>query len=386
MKKVLLLDTNVSSFPIYNFLVENGYEVYVAGSKPNDCLAKYTDNYINIDYSNLYFLEDLIDTYDFDFLVPGCNDMSYISATKANDKNKFYGLDTTEVSEIINNKSKFRKFAIDKNLNVPIVYSNDEVYGLDNPIIIKPVDAYSGRGVSVIKNPKETDINLAIENAINYSNTKKYLIEEYIDGQLYSHTTFISDKKIIIDFIVIEHGTKNEFTVDTSNVVHDFPENTLKEIREQIEYIAEKLNLVDGLIHTQFIKTKNSFKIIEVTRRCPGDLYSLLIQKSTNFDYTEFYTSPFIDKKYEKKQFQIEKNKILRHTISFDETKNFIGVSYENDVNIDLEIPLSITGDLLQKAPFGRISIVFFRCKSDEELNEMSYKLIQKKLYKIYGL
>jgi predicted ATP-grasp superfamily ATP-dependent carboligase len=310
--------------------------------------------------------------------------MSYISATKANTKNKFYGLDTTEVSEIINNKSKFRKFAIDNNLNVPMVYSKDEISELDNPIIIKPVDAYSGRGVSVINNPKETDINLATENAITYSNSKKYLIEEYIDGQLYSHTTFISDKKIIIDFVVIEHGTKNEFTVDTSNVIYDFPQNILKEIRQQIEYIAEKLNLVDGLIHTQFIKTKNSFKIIEVTRRCPGDLYSLLIEKSTNFNYTQFYTLPFINQKYEHNNLQIKENKILRHTISFDETKNFIGVSYENDVNIELEIPLSVTGDLLQKAPFGRISIVFFRCKSTDELNEMNRKLIEKKLYKIY--
>jgi len=384
MKKILLLDTNVSSFPIYDYLIKNGYDVYVAGSKPNDCLAKYTDNYINIDYSNVYFLQDLIHQYNFDFLIPGCNDMSYISTTKVNDKNKFYGLDSTEVSEIINNKNKFRKFAIDNNLNVPITYTKDEIDKLNIPIIIKPVDAYSGRGVSVIKNIKESDINLAIENAINYSNTKNYLIEEYIEGQLYSHTAFISDKKIIIDFIVIEYGTKNEFTVDTSNVVHDFPENTLEDIREQIEYMAQKLNLVDGLIHTQFIKTKNSFKIIEVTRRCPGDLYSLLIQKSTNFDYVKYYILPFINEKYEHQKFEIEKNKILRHTISFDETKNFIGVSYENDVNIELEIPLSTTGDLLQKAPFGRISIVFFRCKTVEELHEMSYKLIQKKLYKIY--
>jgi hypothetical protein len=142
--------------------------------------------------------------------------------------------------------------------------------------------------------------------------------------------------------------------------------------------------LVDGLVHTQFIKTKNSFKIIEVTRRCPGDLYSLLIQKSTNFNYVKYYILPFINKKYEYQKFEIEKNKILRHTISFDETKNFIGVSYENDVNIELEIPLSTTGDLLQKAPFGRISVVFFRCKTFDELREMSYKLIQKKLYKIY--
>ena len=36
--KILLLDTNFSSGPIYNYLVESGNEVYVIGNNPNDFL------------------------------------------------------------------------------------------------------------------------------------------------------------------------------------------------------------------------------------------------------------------------------------------------------------------------------------------------------------
>jgi hypothetical protein len=47
--RVLLLDTNVSSYPIYESLIEDGYEVFVAGSNQNDCLALVCENYIQFD-------------------------------------------------------------------------------------------------------------------------------------------------------------------------------------------------------------------------------------------------------------------------------------------------------------------------------------------------
>ena len=55
MTRVLLVDTNFSSIPIYQSLIEGGHEVYVAGKNPNDALAKISKNYAEIDYSNTDF-------------------------------------------------------------------------------------------------------------------------------------------------------------------------------------------------------------------------------------------------------------------------------------------------------------------------------------------
>lgn len=66
--------------------------------------------------------------------------------------------------------------------------------------MVKPVEAYSGRGISVIENKGE--LENAVMNARNYSLSKKCLVEEYIVGNLYSHTAFISGGKIIHDFVV----------------------------------------------------------------------------------------------------------------------------------------------------------------------------------------
>lgn len=383
MKKALLLDTNVSSLPIYEFLISKGYDTYVIGGNPTDCLAKYTTNYINCNYSNLELLENILNTYNFDAIVPGCNDMSYISATKVNGNNKFYGLDSTEVTETINNKNKFRNFALSNGLHVPNIFSKEESYNSINPLIVKPVDAYSGRGVSVIKNIDKDTIDIAINNAISFSSSKNYLIEEYIEGQLYSHTAFISNKKILIDFIVIENGSTNEFTVDTSNLVTDFSESILSEIRNDIEHMSDVLNLVDGLVHTQFIKTENSFKILEITRRCPGDLYSFLIEKTTGFKYAEYYTKPFINETLNVDDFLPTHNHILRHTLSVSNDTPFIGVQYNRELNIDLSIPMNITGTELKGSPFGRIGLVFIKCSSNIELSDIKSNILDRTLYTI---
>jgi biotin carboxylase len=383
MKKVLLLDTNVSSFPIYQFLVNQGYETYVIGSNSNDCLAKYTKNYINGNYSDTQFLENLIKEQRFDLIVPGCNDVSYMSAAKANKEEKFFGLDTIEATSIINNKYEFRIFGASIGISVPKMFSDIEAWSQSSSIIVKPVDAYSGRGVTVIDKPNKKSVEEAVQKAISFSVSKKYVIEEYVDGQLYSHTAFISNKKIVNDFIVIEDGTANKFTVDTSHVVYDFPKSTLRAIRKDIQKMSKKLKLVDGLIHTQFIKTKDSFRLIEITRRCPGDLYSLLIEKSTGFKHAEQYTKPFINEKIDTEKFKVTKSHILRHTMSLPTDGNVIGFGLSQNINIDLYIPLSKTGDEIKQSPFGRIGLVFIKCKTAKELEKLNQYVLNRKLYNL---
>lgn len=384
MKKVLLLDTNVSSFPIYQFLISRGYETYVIGLRPDDCLAKYTKNYINCNYSDSVALETVLKEYSFDLIVPGCNDMSYISAVKVNKEGRFHGLDTLEVTETINNKMKFREFALANGLSVPHIFTDEEAYSSKFPIIVKPVDAYSGRGVNVIKNPDKNNVDAAINAAIGFSASKKYVIEEYVEGQLYSHTTFISNGKIMDDFIVIEDGTTNEFIVDTSHVVYDFPKKLLANIRKEIQYMSKKLNLVDGLVHTQFIKAGNSFRMLEITRRCPGDLYALLIEKSTGFKYAEQYAKPFIGEIISKSKSKPKKSYILRHTLSLSADTNMIGLNYFNKLDVDLFIPMAKTGDEIKKSPFGRIGLVFIKCKSSKDLTKINKIVLKRKLYNIF--
>ena len=382
MNKILLLDTNISSLPIYNYLVRTGYEVFVVGGNPNDFLAKFSKNYINIDYSNKHEILELIELLKIAYIIPGCNDLSYWICSELNSDGKFFGLDTCEVTETINNKERFRAYSQKIGLPVPRVILRDRVNDIW-PLIVKPVDAYSGRGITIVHEHEKSLLSVAILQAENFSRSKTCIIEEYIEGQLYSHSAFISNGTILIDFIVEEHSTANPFTVDTSYVVYDFSTEMLDKIREGISLLVSELKLVDGLIHTQFIKKADSFWIVEITRRCPGDLYSQLIESSTGFRYSEAYLKPFINQIPTLSNNGLKQIHILRHTISQPKDGSFGSIQFKLPMQIERFIPLCLAGDIVKCSPFGRIGLLFLQANSESDLINLLQATLKRELYSI---
>lgn len=379
MSRILLVDTNISSLPIYSYLIKDN-EVYVVGGNPEDYLAKTAKSYVNIDYSEVSQIRELIDHLRIDYIVPGCNDLSYQVCSELNTEKKFPGLDNSDATSIINNKSKFRAFNAALGIPSPRVISLNEING-SNLKIIKPVDAYSGRGVTIIHKYDDKAIEVAVQKAKNYSRSKDYIIEEYIEGQLYSHSAFIVEGKISNDFIVAEYGTANPFVVDTSYLVEDFPKEILEQIRKWIELMVRELKLTDGLIHTQFIKRQDKFWFIEITRRCPGDLYSLLIEKSTGYKYSEAYTRPFLNEPpYEMDTF-LETRKVLRHTISLPSEGVFGSIKFKYPAKVDEYFSLTTSGSRIDASPFGRVGLLFLISESKKEFELLKKATLERELY-----
>jgi carbamoylphosphate synthase large subunit len=298
-----------------------------------------------------------------------------------NQDGRFLGIDPFETAEIINNKEKFRAFAAQHNLPTPRVLSEQEV-GTRWPVIVKPVDAFSGRGVTVIREDNKQELPTALDVARQASRTSTCIVEDYVEGQLYSHTAFLQNGEIISDHIVEEHGTANPFVVDTSRVTYDFPAAMLESVRRDITLLASKLSLQDGLVHTQFIKAGSQYWLIEITRRCPGDLYSQLIELSTGFNYAENYARPFVGLSCNilKNNF---KRWVMRHTLTQPYDYTLGSLSFSLPLIIKKWVPISLTGDRLRASPYGRISIIFAEMSSEQALNETFTATIKRQLYTV---
>lgn len=382
MQRVLLLDTNYSSAPIYDYLVGKGYEVFVAGGNPNDFLARTAEKYLQFDYSDVARTLDVVDSLQIEFVVPGCNDRSYLTCAIINVERGLFGLDSIEATETINNKERFRTFADSIGIPVPRVFRLQDAGALW-PIIVKPVDAYSGRGVTVLDESQADQLSDAIRRAKEYSRTGAFIIEEYVDGSLFSHSAFVSGGKIQEDFIVAEHGSANPFVVDTSWVDLGFSEDMLRRVRQNVSSMARDLGLVDGLIHTQFIANNDSYWFIEVTRRCPGDLYAELIERATGFAYVESYVKSFVGRDDIPFGEESGANHVLRHTISVPKESVLRAVEFKVAVRVDKFVPLSLAGDTVKASPFGRIALVFASAGSQEELMALARLAINRELYSI---
>lgn len=381
MSRILLVDTNLAAWPIYQSLVAQGHDVFVVGGNPGDYLAAAASNYIQQDYADQTGMSALIEKLGIDHLVPGCNDFSYKVCAGLNERFGFSGIESIAKTEVINNKDQFRHFAQQYALPVPALVSVDQALEA-LPVIVKPVDAYSGRGVTVIREKDSRGLEEAVKLAKSQSRDGQFLVEQYVDGQLFSHSAFLCQQRILLDFFVGEECIASPFTVDTSEVVTSLSTHVMRSVRDTIERMASLLMLKDGLIHTQFLMRNDQVWLVEITRRCPGDLYSLLIEYSTGFAYAQMYATPFLDAPL-RVAGEPKSRLIVRHTMTVPQETRFTAVAFNRAVTLAGYFSLARAGEWVGKAPYGRIGIFFTESQSEADQQAIYDELVGRTLYVI---
>lgn len=377
--KALLVDTNLAAAPIHSYLLSRGYSVYVIGNNPDDFLAKVSDRYIQLDYSDISEITALVAREKFDFIIPGCNDLSYKVCSILASSFGLHGIDNHQHYRCINNKLEFRLLSEYLSIIAPRHYKLEDAIGHSGALIVKPVDSFSGRGVSVVQNPTNENLENAYNLALQASASGEVVVEDYICGDLFSHSAFICGGKVVVDFFVQEHCTASPYAVDCSHVVQ-LSGHAIDKLRQDVECVFSELNLVDGLFHTQFIYDGEKAWIIESTRRCPGDLYSLLVNKSCGFDYAEAYVKPFLGEEIQSlgDSNTTINSYVLRHTISHPHGGVFESLSLNVPIyNLDL-YPLMTVGEHIAQAPYGRVGVLFAEFSSEEDLMQAYNLLIRR--------
>ena len=380
MSRCLLVDTNFSAGPLRQALLQAGHDVLVCGANASDALARQGEGHIHLNYSDREQLDRLVRDHDIDFLVPGCNDMSYAACSDINAKHGFPGIDTPAVNRIINDKALFRDACTRLDLPSPRRLNASEALSR-LPVIVKPTDAFSGRGVSIVRTA--ADLDAAVRFAESQSRQGSAIIEDFIEGPLHSHSGFLVNRRVEQDFIVAEHGSCYAFAVDTSHVIHDPDPTLLAALREAIHKLADDLDLGDGLIHTQFIRTSDGFRFVEITRRCPGDLYSQLITLSTGYPYVEAYVAPFIGRAIPIADQPLQRHAILRHTITTPQAMSLAHLRFTRAIQIERWVPLCVSGDQLGEAPAGRVAVIFLRADNADELESLTRSALTRTLYEL---
>jgi formate-dependent phosphoribosylglycinamide formyltransferase (GAR transformylase) len=391
MAKVLLVDTNFSSRPIFSELERLGHEVHVVGGNPSDCLAKSCSRYWQQNYADTDALRALIEKERFSYIVPGCTDRSY-SACATVSEGRFPGISTVDIDANINQKNLFRGLCANLNLPAPRLQWKDvevdlsipepDVAKLKWPLVVKPVDGFSGKGVTILMDRDTVAIRNAIQVAREASHKGKCLIEDYVKGSLHSHSAFLKSGQVVQDFVVKEDSTANPYVVDTSTMFEAAPASLLIRLRQAIETLATSLKLSDGLVHTQFILDGEKPFLIEVTRRCPGDLYSQLIELSGGNSYLGNYVRPFLGLPVEviyPRPFKY----VMRHTITVATAQAFSYLHFRQQLRVERWVPLSLTGDQLKPSPASRVGILFASAENEQQFESLYAATLKRKLYDV---
>lgn len=377
---MLLVGSSYSAIPLLYHLKSYGCVVGVCGNLGDDRAVAHADSYHPLDYSKKEELLEVVKQEKFDYLVPSCNDFSYLACAWVADQLGYPGYDGYETAALLHTKAAFRSFALKKGLPAPKAVFSDEVSkdavsGLRFPVLVKPIDSFSGRGMTKLygKNELAQAVNHAIEN----SRTRQYLVEEHVEGSLHSHSAFFANGKVLADFFVDEYCTVYPYEVNSSCLSIGLSENIRNQVRQVICEALSLLRIRNGLVHTQFITDGDQFWLIEMMRRAPGDLYGKLIELSTGVSYHKHYLSSFIDVPLPAKMEAPQNKFFSRHTLSADRTMDFASFSYTIPSNNVFIVSLKISGETLRPAPYDKLAILFAEFGSRDDLSKYTPMLDQ---------
>ncbi|MBR6209372.1 MAG: ATP-grasp domain-containing protein [Oscillospiraceae bacterium] len=149
-------------------------------------------------------------------------------------------------------------------------FSEKDLAKIQYPVIVKPSDSYARKGISIVTNQDE--LSAAYEKALAYSDNKKIIVEEYIDGNDLFIGCYIHNKKLIP-----LHVTANQFIIVDGQKRFGFGDHFSKytnlvdkQLLSKYEKLISDLNCENGACMFQCISRNGLIYNIEFSYRLDG--------------------------------------------------------------------------------------------------------------------
>ncbi len=160
------------------------------------------------------------------------------------------------------------------------IFNESTIDGYNFPLIIKPRDAFSSRGV--YKTNDNNELKSHLEEAKHFSSRGDVIIEEFLEGKEYSVETITFKGKTTIVQFTEKFITPYPRTVEMG---HLQPADLNNSQREMISEIAEKgimaLGIDNSAAHVEVMMTTEGPRVIEIGARLGGDFISSYLTKAS---------------------------------------------------------------------------------------------------------
>jgi len=162
-------------------------------------------------------------------------------------------------------------------------------------ILIKPADAFSGHGITILQASQWTpdQLEAALAHARAASTDQCALIQRYLEGDLFSLSLLSDGQRMLVSPVVQEYVSSDRRVV--SSHLADGEISQLESVTRFIDAIQNVFGNARWFLHVQFLldpETQDTF-IIDCAARCPGDYYGVLVEMASEFPYFVSYAQVF---------------------------------------------------------------------------------------------
>ncbi len=176
-----------------------------------------------------------------------------------------------------NNIPTARYISLDK-------YDSEAIKHLRYPMVVKPTDCNSSKGVKRVNNAKELEI--AFKEAINLSRSRTVIIEEFVKGDEVSVDAYVKNGKAHVLAVSISEKIRDSEKFVIFRALYPILHG--KEVSEQIQKIAQQIadafGLIDSPLLIQTLCDGSNVHVVEFSARTGGGVKYKLIKRISGFD------------------------------------------------------------------------------------------------------
>lgn len=382
MKRLLIAGGSHSDIPLIQAAQKLGWHVITSGNRKEDIGHRHSDECHLEDFSDAEAMLGLARRLRIDAICSSANDFSVISSAYVAERLGLPGFDSHATTLDLHHKDRFR--AIARRLGLPcpktLAFGIEErdaidVQNLAFPLIVKPIDLTGGKGIAKVEDGAA--LSLAIDRAFAISRAKRIVIEEFFQGTLHSYSSIIQNGRVVFEYADDEFSYLNPYLVSTSTAPASVAAGVLPGMRKATETLAAGLGLCDGILHAQFLANGDEFRIIEYTRRCPGDFYAVPVRHGTGVDHAGLIVAPCLGIPYGPMESTKQQGYFSRHCVMAAEPGTFAGLVLDPEIqgNVQEIFELKKPGDPMHNHLVDKAAIVFLRYDSAEEMTEKNGRI-----------
>ena len=282
------------ALPVIEAAHKLGLYVITCDYLPDNIAHQYSDEYVNVSIVEKEAVLDVARELKIDGIMSFACDPGVTTAAYVAEKLGLPGLPYRSV-EILQNKALFRRFLADNGFNVPqargytdIGQAKSESATFHWPVIVKPVDSAGSKGVTRVDHL--ADLEAAAKNAIAFSKTKSFIVEDFIQQEGYSSDTdcfSISGELVFASFSNqhFDKNAKNPYTPSAYSWPSTMPESIQTELRSELQRLITLLGLKTSVynVETRMGKDGKPY-IMEVSPRGGGNRLSEMLKYASGTD------------------------------------------------------------------------------------------------------
>ncbi len=287
--KVLVLAGGYPQIALIKELKKRGYTVLLADYYADAIAREYADSFYQISTLDVEAVTRLAQQEQVDLLITACTDQALHTVAMVSEKLGLPCYIDYRTALNVTNKQYMKQVFADNGIPtarhlVATTLNEADVSSMRFPLIVKPADCNSSKGVQKVYDSKE--LNEAFEAAVSLSRTDTAVIEEFVEGLEITVDVQVVDGKAI----VLSKAYSDKIKDDSKFVIYRtrFPVCETDAVHRQIEdtaqRIADSFGLRNSLMLIQLISDGKQIYVLEFSARTGGGVKHELIRNVCGFD------------------------------------------------------------------------------------------------------